>query len=58
MKSYILILVISGGSQTGKTTIQQEFNSLTQCKYVYNVLTNQVNNSYASKVTAGGCFEK
>jgi uridine kinase len=58
IKTYVLIMVISGGSQTGKTTVTQEFNSLEQCQYVWTSLKDQLKGSYYSNVTAGGCFLK
>lgn len=39
IKTYVLIMIISGGSQTGKTAVTQEFNSLAQCNYVWTTLT-------------------
>ena len=58
IKTYILIMIISGGSQTGKTTVTQEFTSLEQCNYVWTTLNNQMRQAYMTNVTAGGCFLK
>lgn len=58
---FILIMIITGGSQTGKTTLIQEFDSLKQCQYTYKVLKDQMqpNEHYGTdRLIAGGCFEK
>lgn len=62
IKTYVLIMIISGGSQAGKTTVTQEFNSLEQCQYVWTALSKQLSkqlsNVYMTNVSAGGCFLK
>jgi len=59
VKIFVLIIVFSGGGQTGKTSVVQEFGSLAQCQYVYKTLTEQAAKSdTVTYLTAGGCFDK
>lgn len=53
-------MVISGqtSSNTGKTTVSQEFNSLEQCNYVREQIIKQVNTQSFERVIVHGCFEK
>ena len=60
MKAIILIMVISGqsSSNSGKATINQEFDSLEQCNYVREQIIKQVNLNSFECVIVHGCFEK
>ena len=60
MKTIILIMVISGqtSSNSGKATINQEFDSLEQCNYVRAQIIKQVNLDSHERVIVHGCFEK
>ena len=61
IKTYILIMIISNGTasniEAGKTTLTQEFSSVSQCEYVRVELAKQL--KYRNQqVVAQGCFLK
>lgn len=58
IKTYVLIMIISGFSDAGKTTVTQEFSTLKQCQYVESVIKKQIKSSSGDFITASGCFEK
>jgi len=58
IKTYVLIMLITGGSSSGKAAITQEFSSLKQCEYVQSTIRSQLKDRYYDVVVAGGCFLK
>lgn len=57
--TYILIIILHGGSHNGITTMQQEFDSMKACEFARVALTDQLKNGgYGHTAMAQGCFRK